>query len=185
MHIALFGGSFNPPHVGHMMAAYYVLATRPVDRLWLMPAYRHPFGKRLAPFDDRVKMCELAAAPFGKLIEVTRAEEQVGGEGRTVEVLEFLTRRYASDRFSLVIGSDILPERSKWKDFHRIEELASIIVVSRAGYPDPSAPGPAMPEVASTEVRGRLVRGEDVSHLVPRAVADYALRNGLYRTNNG
>ena len=68
MHIALFGGSFNPPHVGHMMAAYYVIATRPVDKLWLMPAYRHPFGKRLAPFDDRVKMCELAAAPFAMWI---------------------------------------------------------------------------------------------------------------------
>jgi nicotinate-nucleotide adenylyltransferase len=183
MHIALFGGSFNPPHVGHMMAAYYVVATRPVDKLWLMPAYRHPFGKRLAPFDDRVKMCELAAQPFGKWMEVSRVEEQVGGEGRTVEVLEFLVRRYTSDRFSLVLGTDILPEKSKWKDFHRIEELAGVIIVPRAGYPDASVPGPAIPEVASTEIRGRLVRGQDVSHLVPRAVAEYAARNGLYRTS--
>ena len=97
-------------------------------------------------------------------------------------VLEFLTGRNPNDRFSLVIGTDILPERTKWKDFPRIEQLAGIVVVPRSGYGDPATPGPARPEVASPEVRGRLVRGEDVTHLVPRTVAEYAIRNGLYRS---
>ena len=59
MQVALLGGSFNPPHVGHLLAAQYVRATQGVDEVWLMPAYRHPFGKALESFEHRVRMCEL------------------------------------------------------------------------------------------------------------------------------
>jgi nicotinate-nucleotide adenylyltransferase len=179
--IALLGGSFNPPHVGHLMNAYYVLATREVDRVWLMPVFQHPFAKRLAPFDDRVRMCELAAARFAGGVEVTRIEEQAPPGSKTVDVLELLLARHPEDRFSLVIGSDILPERSKWKDFERLEQMAEVIVVPRAGYPSPLAPGPALPEVSSTEVRERLGRGADVSAQVPREVLGYVSERGLYR----
>ena len=65
MRVALFGGSFNPPHVAHQLAALYVLETAPVDELWFVPAFEHAFGKPLAPFDDRLAMCELAAAALG------------------------------------------------------------------------------------------------------------------------
>src|SRR4051812_50183501 len=59
MEIALFGGSFDPPHVGHLLAAAYVLATEPVGELWLVPVNEHPFGKRLAaPFEHRAALCE-------------------------------------------------------------------------------------------------------------------------------
>jgi len=60
--VALLGGSFNPPHVAHLMAAYWALATQGVAEVWLLPAFQHPFGKSLAAFEDRVRMCELAAA---------------------------------------------------------------------------------------------------------------------------
>ena len=62
--IALYGGSFNPPHAGHLLVTAYVLATCEVDGLWLMPAFRHPFGKELAPFEDRVEMCRRIAGLF-------------------------------------------------------------------------------------------------------------------------
>ena len=181
MRIALLGGSFNPPHVGHLMNAYYVLATREVDRVWLMPVFRHPFAKRLAPFADRLRMCELAAARFAGGVEVSRAEAEAPGSGRTIETLEFLLQRHPEHCFSLVIGTDILPERCKWTAFDRIEQLAAIIVVPRAGFPDPEGRGPALPEVSSTEVREKLARGEDVSALVPREVLAYVKEKGLYR----
>ena len=181
LRIALLGGSFNPPHVGHLMNAYYVLATRPVDRVWLMPVFHHPFGKPLAPFEDRVRMCELAAARFDKGVEVSRVEAEAPGTGRTIETLEHLLRQHPEHQFALVIGSDILPERAKWKDFDRIEKLAEVFVVPRAGFPSTQAPGPQLPQVSSTEVRERLARGEDVSALVPREVLAYVAERGLYR----
>jgi nicotinate-nucleotide adenylyltransferase len=179
--IALLGGSFNPPHVGHLMNAYYVLATREVDRVWLMPVFQHPFAKVLVPFDDRVRMCERAAARFAGGIEVTRIEELAPPGSKTVDILELLLTRHPEHRFSLVIGSDILPERSKWKEFDRIEQMAEVVVIPRAGYPSPLARGPALPEVSSSEVREKLARGEDVSAQVPREVLSYIDDHGLYR----
>src|SRR4051812_26752381 len=65
MRVAIFGGSFNPPHVGHQLAALWVLETAGVDELWFVPAFVHPFEKALAPFEDRRRMCERAAAALG------------------------------------------------------------------------------------------------------------------------
>jgi nicotinate-nucleotide adenylyltransferase len=179
--IALLGGSFNPPHVGHLMNAYYVLATRAIDRVWLMPVFRHPFGKQLAPFEDRAKMCELAASRLSG-VEVSRVEAEVPGTGRTIETLDFLIGQHPEHAFALVIGTDILPERKKWKDFDRIEKLAEVIIVPRAGFPAPGVAGPMLPEVSSTEIRERLARGVDVSALVPREVLEYVGQQGLYRS---
>jgi nicotinate-nucleotide adenylyltransferase len=181
LRIALLGGSFNPPHVGHLMNAYYVLATREVDRVWLMPVFRHPFAKKLAPFEDRLRMCELAAARFAGGIEVTGVEAEVPGEGRTLDTLKRLIAKHPEHRFLLIIGTDILPERSKWKDFDRIEKLVEVVVVRRAGFESPLAGGPVLPEVSSTEIRERLGRGADASSLVPREVLDYIRSRGLYR----
>jgi nicotinate-nucleotide adenylyltransferase len=64
MRVAVYGGSFNPPHVAHQLALTYVLATAQVDEVWMVPTFKHPFDKALAPFSDRAKMCELAASPF-------------------------------------------------------------------------------------------------------------------------
>lgn len=180
LRVALLGGSFNPPHVGHLMAAYYTLATQPVDRVWLMPAFNHPFRKTLAPFEHRVAMCELAARDL-RNVEVTRVEAEVGGEGWTYETLEHLKRTRPDVEPSLVVGSDLMIERHKWQRFDRILELAKLIVIHRAGYDVPEAPGPVLAEISSTEVRRRLAAGEDVSQWVPRAVAEYAQAHGLYR----
>ena len=181
MRIALLGGSFNPPHVGHLMNACYVLATRGVDRVWLMPVFKHPFGKPLAPFSDRLRMCELAAARFAQVIEVSRVEADAPGGGRTIDTLEYLQKKHPEHQFALVIGTDILPETPQWKDFDRIEKLVEVIVVPRAGFPSERAKGPPLPPVSSTEVREMLARGEDVSALIPREVLAYLAQRGLYR----
>jgi nicotinate-nucleotide adenylyltransferase len=182
--VALLGGSFNPPHVAHVMAAYWVLATQPVAELWLLPSYRHPFGKPLAPFDDRVRMCELAAAAV-RGVRVCAAEAELAGDplvGKTVRILEHLSAKHPDLEFAWVVGSDILEETDKWYRWDRVRELARILPVGRPGHPagEGEAARVLMPDVSSSEIRARLERGEDVSALVPSAVLEYVRSRGLY-----
>lgn len=181
MQVALLGGSFNPPHVGHLLAAHFVRATQPVDEVWFLPAFRHPFGKQLVSFEHRVRMCELICADASGWLKVMETERDVPGDGRTVDTLEHLQIRYPSFQFTLVIGSDILPDLPKWKAFDRIEQLARVLVLHRAGYPAPNAFGPPLAEVSSTEIRARFERGESPDQLVPAPVLAYAKANGLYQ----
>jgi nicotinate-nucleotide adenylyltransferase len=179
--VALFGGSFNPPHIAHQMVCLYVLETTPVDEVWMVPTYRHAFQKPLAPFDDRVAMCELAAAPFGGRVVVSDIEAQLDTDAnRTLETIHALLAQRPDLQLRLVIGSDILAETAKWYRWSEIEKLAPPIVVGRAGHgPDPS-PGPSLPDISSTEVRARIARGHSAVPLVSRDVMDYIAHRGLY-----
>jgi nicotinate-nucleotide adenylyltransferase len=180
--VAILGGSFNPPHVAHLMVAYWTLATQDVREVWLLPSFRHPFGKDLVAFDDRVAMCELAARGV-RGVAVCTAERELAGDphvGKTARTLEHLVAKHPDVDFALVVGADILPDTPKWYRWDRVTELARVVVVGREGFP--AVPGtPTFPAVSSTEIRGRLSRGEDVSGLVPRKVREYALAKGLYR----
>jgi nicotinate-nucleotide adenylyltransferase len=177
------GGSFNPPHVGHLMAAAYVHSTQGVDEVWMMPAYQHPFGKALAPFAHRVRMCELICEETSGWMKTSRVEQEVaeqGGAGYTVETLTYLRERYPQIQFSLIIGSDIVKDLPSWKSFDRIQEMVRVLVLNRAGYPEPGAIGPPLAEVSSTQIRDMLSRGVPPSDLVPRRVLEYAHQEGLY-----
>ncbi len=183
MRVALMGGSFNPPHVGHLMAAAYVHSTQGVDEVWMMPAYQHPFGKALAPFAHRVRMCELICEETSGWMKTSRVEQEVaeqGGAGYTVETLTYLRERYPQIQFSLIIGSDIVKDLPSWKSFDRIQEMVRVLVLNRAGYPEPGAIGPPLAEVSSTQIRDMLSRGVPPSDLVPRRVLEYAHQEGLY-----
>ncbi|WP_224241519.1 nicotinate (nicotinamide) nucleotide adenylyltransferase [Hyalangium gracile] len=183
MRVALLGGSFNPPHVGHLLAAQYVHATQDVDAVWLMPAYQHPFGKALAPFEHRVRMCEVLCQEVSGWLRTSRVEEEVaqrGGSGYTVETLTYLRERHPEVSFSLIIGSDILKDLPNWKSFDRIEQMVRVLVLYRAGYPAPGTLGPPLAEVSSTQIREMLSRGQRPAELVPSRVLDYAHQAGLY-----
>ncbi len=180
MRVALLGGSFNPPHVGHLMAAQYVHATQGCDEVWLMPSFRHPFGKVLAPWELRLEMCRALAAETSGWLRVSEVEHEVGGEGRTVDTLEHLQRTRPGLSFALVIGSDILKDLPNWKEFGRIEKLAQVLVLYRAGYPAAGTVGPPLAEVSSSEIRDKLARGFEPSELVPRGALEVARREGLY-----
>ncbi len=179
-HIALLGGSFNPPHVGHLMAAHYVRATQAVDEVWLMPTFRHPFGKVSVDFEHRVRMCERMGEDTSGWLKTTRVESEVGKDGRTVDTLEFLHTRHPAMRFSLIIGSDILKDLPHWKDFDRVQRLARVVVLYRAGYPAPGTVGPPLAEVSSSDIRERITRHEPPVDLVPREVLAYAREHHLY-----
>ncbi|MBL9038475.1 MAG: nicotinate (nicotinamide) nucleotide adenylyltransferase [Archangium sp.] len=180
MNVALLGGSFNPPHVGHLLAATYVRSSLGADEVWLVPSFHHPFGKPLAPFETRVAMCEAMAVQLGPWLTVSRAERDVGGEGRTIELLEYLVPKYPDTRFSFVIGSDILADVPKWKAWDRIQALVEVVVLHRAGYPAPGALGPPLAAVSSTEIRERLEAHQPVDELVPAAALAVARAAGLY-----
>jgi nicotinate-nucleotide adenylyltransferase len=178
--LAIFGGSFNPPHVAHQMVGLYVLETQPVDHLVCVPSFRHPFDKPLAPYADRVEMCRLMVAPFAARASVSTIEEELGGEhSRTLTVLQALAAQNPGARLRFVIGADILRERDKWWRWSDIEALAPPIIVGRAGFPSPD--GPALPEVSSTDIRARLAAGQGVDGLVPRSVIHYLHTKGLFR----
>ncbi len=132
---AIFGGSFNPPHVGHQLVCAYVLATaRPaVDVLWMVPTFHHPFGKSLAPYADRVAMCQRAAAIFGGRVEVSRIEEELGGESYTLSTVKAMHARFPGDDIAVIIGADLLAERERWHGYAELATLADFIVVGRSG----------------------------------------------------
>ncbi len=181
MRVAVFGGSFNPPHLGHVLACSFVLATEDLDRVLVVPAYQHPFAKPLAPFDDRVAMCKLAMESL-RSVEVSRVEEELGGESRTLRTLEHLARSHPDWELHLVIGADVLGEAPRWFGFEAIARLAPPIVVGRAGFELPRPHALVVPDVSSTQVRAAIGNGawDEVAGLVPRRVMEYARAMGLY-----
>jgi nicotinate-nucleotide adenylyltransferase len=179
--VAVFGGSFNPPHVAHVLACALVRSVEDVDRLLVVPTFKHPFAKALAPYDDRVTMCELAMGWIPG-VEVSRVEEELGGESRTLRTLETLARTHPEWQLRLVIGADILSEAPRWFGFETIVKLAPPIVLGRAGVAEPGAPSVLLPEVSSTQVRAAIARGawNEVEKIVPRAVVAHARAQRLY-----
>ena len=187
MRVALFGGSFNPPHLGHELAALYVLETADVDELWFVPTFKHAFEKELLPFDDRYRMCQLAAAALGARARVSDIEADLGGDSRTLRTVRALEARHPGHRFHVVVGADLIGEVDTWYGAAELQRDVPFIVVGRSGAPRVAASAQArlqspvvdMPAVSSTEVRRALGAGRPVTGLVSRAVLDYIYARGL------
>jgi nicotinate-nucleotide adenylyltransferase len=179
--VALFGGSFNPPHIAHQMACLYLLETQPVDLVRMMPTYKHVFGKELAPFEHRLAMCRLAASPFGDKVEVSDIKRTLGGQSKTHDTLVALGKSEPTTKFRLVVGEDILDESHKWHRWQDVIALAPPIVIGREGYVGSATAEIRLPGVSSTEIRRRLGEGQSALPLVSRAVMDYIAEQGLYQ----
>lgn len=179
MRVAFFGGSFNPPHAAHQLVALYVLETTPVDELWFVPCWKHPFDKALAPYEHRLRMCELAAAALGTRARVSDVEGRLGGESRTLLTIKALRAERPEHEIALVVGADIEPELPLWYGAEELLRTVPRIVVGRGGFAGGGSL--VMPAVSSTEVRARLAKGEPVADLLPKAVAEYVRAHGLYR----
>jgi|KBSMisStandDraft_5_1062788.scaffolds.fasta_scaffold504880_2 nicotinate-nucleotide adenylyltransferase len=189
--VALFGGSFNPPHVAHQMVALYVLETRPVDELWFVPTYAHPFGKALVDYEHRIAMCELAAAALGPRAQVSRAEAELAARPGfvTSHTLDLVDHAIAAGHAPrLVIGADIMHDAARWHRWADVVARAPPIIVGRGGHalpPGAGVVGPApvtMPEISATHVRDLLARGDSgVAGLVPRDVLRYIAHHHLYQ----
>ena len=176
----VYGGSFNPPHVGHQMTLLYLVHALDAARVLVVPSANHPFGKDLAPFDERVALCELMAEPFGERVSVSRAEAELGGMGRTYDLLVHLRAQLPHEKLVLSVGADILLETYKWHRWNDITAMVPVVVLGRRGYPPPDPPTVELPEVSSTQIRALRKKGESIRGLVPTAVARRIERRGLY-----
>lgn len=174
--IAIFGGSFNPPHLGHRKICRYLLKLG-YDEVWIVPCFKHAFGKRLAAFRHRLEMCRLATMDIER-VRVIDVERKIGGVSRTVKTLTALRAAHPDVQFSLVVGADAAADRHKWLDFERIRRLAKVVVMARAGSAGGS--GPVLSPLSSTLVRARIAAGNSIVRQSGRRVADYVARNGLY-----
>ena len=186
--VAVFGGSFNPPHVAHQLVGLYVLETQPVDELWFVPTYAHPFGKPLVGYDHRLAMCELAAAPLGPRVQISRAEAELAARpgfvaSRTIDLVDHVVAQGHAPR--LVIGSDILRDAAHWYRWDDVVARAPLIIVGRAGHALPAgsaATDVTMPEISATHVRRLLAAGgSGATGLVPREVLRYIAQHHLYQ----
>lgn len=181
--VALFGGSFDPPHVSHVLAVAYVLSAEAVDAVWIEPVARHPLGKAPVSFEHRLAMCALAFGWLGPRVQVRRDEEELGGDGRTIDLIAHLRAAHPGTDLRLILGTDQIGDRHLWKDFDRVLSLAPPIMLGRPGHPA-SADLPArveLPAVSSSRIRAVLARGADARGLIPTEVLGYIRRHGLYQ----
>jgi nicotinate-nucleotide adenylyltransferase len=178
--VAIFGGSFNPPHVAHLLATALVLATREVELVLVVPTYNHPFAKPLAPYEDRVIMCTLAMGWLPR-VEISSVEQELGGESRTLRTLEHLQAAHPDWAMQLVLGSDAFAESSKWYRFDLVRTLAPPIVLRRSG--EGKEQEAILPPISSTHVRARIAAGAwgELQEIVPSSVLSHIRERGLYQ----
>ncbi len=179
MTVAIFGGTFDPPHIAHVLVACWAQVAAEIDEVLVVPTFQHAFGKTAAPYEHRRRMTELAMRDLRK-VEISDIERDLGGESRTYHTLVALRERRPDASFRLVVGADILGQTQAWHRWEDIAAMAPPLVVGRRGYPLPPQCPIAMPDVSSTEIRARLRRGEPTTGLLPPAVASYIAAHGLY-----
>ena len=183
MRIGVFGGTFDPVHVGHLAIAQAALEGARLDRVIFVPARRSPLKERepAASAEDRLAMLE-AATKNEPRFAVTRVELDRDGPSYTVDTLEALRRE---GDLHLILGSDALADLPRWRSPERIRELATILVARRPGAPEPDARARAFDapclDISSRELRARAGRGLTLRYLVPDDVWRHIERRGLYR----
>ncbi len=198
--IALFGGTFDPIHNGHLVLARELAARLGLDRVILMPTFLPPHKVKsdLASATDRLEMCRLACEPYAELA-VSDMELNRRGASFTVDTLEQLHRDHPQAHLYLFVGADMFFTLAMWHRFSDIAALATICTVPRDGVTVEKLKAQAeqlealgatcvvedvkTPPLSSTVIRARAANGDDVSDMVPVAVADYIREHGVYTEN--
>jgi nicotinate-nucleotide adenylyltransferase len=183
--IGLFGGSFDPVHHGHLLAARALREVLALDAVWLVPAGTQPFkaGRHAAPAADRVAMVELAVTGEpGFAVDSVEVERE--GPSYTVDTVRALQARHRSVEFLVLVGSDAAAELPLWKESTALRELAEIVVYRRAGASAPPAGLRVVTvpqvELSATAIRARVAAGQSIRYLVPDRVAEYIAARRLY-----
>lgn len=184
MAVAIYGGSFNPPHVAHVLAVQYVLSVAEVSRVIIVPVFEHAFSKELIAFADRVRMCEAAFA-YDSRVEISEIEKELPRPSYTVNTLKALSERLGGQQLRLVVGADVVGETEHWHRFEEICQLAPPLVLGRAGVAEPAAPPPILPEISSSQIRDWCRSPGEISdsslrRFVPARVLELIRERGLY-----
>ena len=192
MRIGVFGGTFDPPHVGHLILAADARDALNLDRLIFVPASSQPLkadAPAVASPRDRLEMVRLVVADDANY-QVDEAEIGREGLSYTVDTLEHLSTRYPDAQLFLLLGQDALQSFGKWKNTERIRQLATLAVMQRPGHKgsraDTTAEGAITVstrrvDVSSTEIRERLRAGKSIKGFVPESVERFIDARGLYR----
>lgn len=186
--IGIFGGSFNPVHIGHMMIAAYLTQWQIVDKVWLTLSPQNPLKDtgELIPDIKRLAMLKKACDKLKK-IEICDIELTMPRPSYTIDTLNLLTRRYPSKKFKLVIGSDNWNNFDRWKDGEEILDKYGVIVYPRPGRPVRNELVDGMElvqsptiDLSSTFIRNAIKKGKDMRFFLPVGVHDYIVENQLY-----
>lgn len=194
--IGIFGGSFNPPHLGHIQAARYAIEVLGLDRLLLIPSGKTPqktVSGGMATGEQRIKMLSLVAE--GKM-EVCPLEVDRGGESYTWDTVQALQEQYPNGEFTLLLGTDMFLKFPQWKDAEKIAGCVTLAALRRGEKKEAEAiadtakvlteqgakvrllENPILP-ISSTQVR-RLLAFEGAGEFVPEAMLAYIRQEGLY-----
>lgn len=207
MNIAILGGSFDPPHKGHVTIANRLLKLIHFDQVWLMPLFQHPFnkpstesvlGKNLSAPDKRLEMTKyLERGP----VKVSDFEIRKKTISYTIDTLRFLTKKRPKDKFCWVIGTDQVDNFTKWREWQEIINNFKLIVIPRTGFKKAEkelkniAKQVIAPKnitlidrkrfppiyISSTLIRKKAKENKSISNMVPKKVGKYIIQNKLYK----
>lgn len=191
MRIGVFGGTFDPPHVGHLLLAADARESLALDRLIFIPVWAQPFKVGTPPVaspQDRLEMVRLAVADDANYA-VDDAEINRKGLSYTVDTLEHLAERYKGAKLFLLLGQDTLAGFPQWRNPERIRELATLAAMVRSDAPafgkgitgDVVAVSTRRVDVSSTEIRERRRAKKSIKGFVPESVERFIEARGLYR----
>jgi nicotinate-nucleotide adenylyltransferase len=187
--LGLFGGSFDPVHVGHLLVGQAAKEELALDRLYFIPAAQSPFKPESKPSTatERLRLLRLALA--GKTwCEVDAQELNRGGVSYTIDTLRDYAQRFPDARLFYLIGADHVTKLTKWRDAEELSRLADFVAVPRPGEGNPVFPAPFRGRtlrgfplaISSSQIRSRVKSGLTIDHLVPAAVAEAIRNNRLY-----
>ena len=195
MKTAVFGGTFDPPHNGHLALCLYARELAGVDRL-IVSVSKNPFkGPSDASDADRLAMAEFLVDEInaaGEFAEASDWELRQPGPSYTIDLLRHVAELYPGDDLLLLVGEDSYRHMPQWKSATEIPKLCDIAVFGRSGgeLAAPSCGEPLPPAmlydfdmpVSATEIRRLIAAGMPITHLVPPSIAEYIASRGLYRS---
>ncbi|HAU98718.1 MAG: putative nicotinate-nucleotide adenylyltransferase [Microgenomates group bacterium GW2011_GWF2_45_18] len=184
MHILLFGGAFDPPHVGHQTMIEQVLAKKIADEVWFVPSAQHPFAKQMSLEKQRVAMLELLQLPHTK---IWKYEVNKKTAGFSFDSASTAMREFPEHTFSWLIGSDQLKSFHRWGKWEELLRLLPFYVYPRKGFPmDPLYEGMIeiknvpMVDISSTEVR-KEIQETGQSDFISEKIQMYITEHELYK----
>ncbi|MCF7876955.1 MAG: nicotinate-nucleotide adenylyltransferase [Candidatus Omnitrophica bacterium] len=185
MQIGILGGTFNPPHIGHLILAQEMLDELKLDKIFFIPANNPPHkkGNQLEP-RKRFLMTKLAAAGNPKF-KVLDLELKRKGKSYTFDTIAELKNKYPEDKLYLIIGSDLAKNFKKWKNPEKIKKMVNVIVAKRRGSPFQGNKSfkrvdIIQVELSSSQIRERIKEKKTIKYLVPKEVEKYIKDNNLY-----
>ena len=189
-HIGIFGGAFDPIHIGHLIIGQEIMLQCALDRVVFMPSGEPPLKRSMASAEDRARMVSLAVRDYPEF-ELSRFELSRPGKSYTIDTLRHLRRDMGEDtEIFLIIGADNAVEMGDWFDPEGVLDLAHVLVAERPGFErarvDPVFKSKMrfvetpLLDISSTAIRERVRTKRPISFFVPDAVADYIRTQGLY-----